>query len=131
LGFGVLLLLGGGLAFGAQRYYQQNQEVMETSERLRVFVPDVRVATVSANSDDMLVTLPATTAAFATANIFARASGYIDKRVADIGDRVKEGELLAEITAPELDQQIAQAQATLAQTESSLRQTQANSSSRR
>ena len=126
LGFGVLLLLGGGLAFGARRYYQQNQEVMATSERLRDFVPNVRVATVSANSDDVLVTLPATTAAFATANIYARASGYIDKRIADIGDRVKEGDLLAEITAPELDQQIAQAEATLAQTEASLRQTQAN-----
>ena len=39
----------------------------------------------------MLVTLPATTSAFATANIFARASGYVDKRNVDIGDRVKAG----------------------------------------
>ena len=43
----------------------------------------------------VVVTLPATTSAFATANIFARASGYIDKRNVDIGDRVKEGQLLA------------------------------------
>ena len=43
--------------------------------------------------------LPATTHAFTTANIFARASGYIDKRPADIGDRVKAGQLLAEIVA--------------------------------
>ena len=48
-----------------------------------------------------------------TANIFARASGYIDKRNVDIGDRVKAGQLLAQITAPELDHQIAQSEATL------------------
>ena len=61
------------------------------------------------------VTLPGTTSAFAAANIFARASGYIDQRNVDIGDHVKAGQLLAEITAPELDHQIAQAEATLAQ----------------
>ena len=61
------------------------------------------------------MSLPATTSAFLVANIFARASGYIDKRNADIGDHVKEGQLLAEIIAPELDHQIAQAEATLAQ----------------
>ena len=64
----------------------------------------------------MLITLPGTTSAFTEANIFARASGYIDKRNVDIGDRVKKGQLLAQITAPELDHQIAQAEATLSQT---------------
>ena len=61
----------------------------------------------------MIVTLPATTSAFAAANIFARASGYVAKRYVDIGDHVKAGDLLAEIVAPELDHQIAQAEATL------------------
>ena len=74
----------------------------------------------------MLVTLPATTLAFAQANVYARASGYIDKRNVDIGDHVKKGQLLAQITAPELDHQIAQAEATLGQTEATLRQNQAN-----
>ena len=44
----------------------------------------------------------------------------------DIGDHVKKGQLLAQITAPELDHQIAQAEATLSQTEATLRQNQAN-----
>jgi RND family efflux transporter MFP subunit len=70
--------------------------------------------------------LPATTTAFEAANIFARTSGYIEKRYVDIGDRVKAGDLLANITAPELDHQIAQAKATLAQSEASLQQTQAS-----
>ena len=60
------------------------------------------------------------------ANIFARASGYIAKRDVDIGDHVKDGQLLAEITAPELDHQIAQAEATLAQLKAALQQAQAN-----
>ena len=96
-----------------------------TEQRLNM-VPKVRTAAVKASPSAMAVTLPATTSAFTTANIFARASGYINKRNVDIGDRVKAGELLAEITAPELDHQIAQAQATLKQTEATLQQNQAN-----
>ena len=72
------------------------------------------------------VSLPATTSAFSAANIFARASGYIDKREVDIGDRVKAGQLLAEIVAPELDHQIAQAEATLGQLKAALQQAEAN-----
>ena len=58
-------------------------------------MPSLRVATVKASPGVVSVTLPATTAAFAQANIYARATGYIGKRNVDIGDRVKQGELLA------------------------------------
>jgi RND family efflux transporter MFP subunit len=74
----------------------------------------------------MTVSLPGTTLAFASANIFARANGYIETRKVDIGDRVKAGDLLAQITAPELDHQIAQAEATLSQDQATLQQTQAS-----
>ena len=74
----------------------------------------------------MSVNWPGTTEAFEQANIFARASGYISKREVDIGSRVKAGQLLVEITAPELDHQIAQAEATLAQMRASLQQAKAN-----
>ena len=96
------------------------------AEQHQDFVPKLRVAAIKPSSEIVAVTLPATTTAFAQANIFARASGYIDKRNVDIGDQVKQGQLLAEITAPELDHQIAQAEATLAQSEAALRQAQAN-----
>jgi RND family efflux transporter MFP subunit len=86
----------------------------------------VRVATVQASDATVLVTLPATTSAFSVANMFARASGYIDKRHVDIGDRVKEGQLLVEIVAPELDHQIAQAEATLVQLRAAVEQAHAN-----
>jgi RND family efflux transporter MFP subunit len=69
------------------------------------------------------VTLPATTSPFEAADIFARASGYIERRNVDIGSRVKTGDLLAVITAPELDHQIAQAEASLAQAKATHRQT--------
>jgi len=127
LGFGaLLLLLAAGLAIGVQQHYRQHLEVAAAAEEQRDFVPRVRVAAVQASPDIHKVVLPATTTAFEAANIFARASGYVVRRNVDIGSRVKAGDLLAVISAPELDHQIAQAQATLAQNEATLRQTQAN-----
>ena len=99
---------------------------LTTAEQQRDFVPTVRVAKARAADSEMTVTLPATTLAFAAANIFARANGYIETRKVDIGDHVKAGDLLAQITAPELDHQIAQAQATLGQNQATLQQTQAS-----
>ncbi|MFT4078765.1 hypothetical protein [Rhodomicrobium sp.] len=52
------------------------------------------------------VRLPATTQAFESATLFARQNGYIEKRFVDIGSRVKAGELLALISAPEVDDQL-------------------------
>ncbi len=125
-GIGVLLLLGAGLAFGTWRYYEQTRETMADAAERQNLAPAVRTATVKAGDATMQVSLPGTTSAFATADIFARASGYVVKRYVDIGDQVKQGQLLAEISAPEIDHQIAQAQATLSQSEAALRQQQAN-----
>jgi RND family efflux transporter MFP subunit len=99
---------------------------MTTVEQQRDFVPTVRVAKARAADAEMTISLPATTLAFASANIFARANGYIEVRKVDIGDHVKAGDLLAQITAPELDHQIAQAEATLSQNRATLQQTQAS-----
>jgi RND family efflux transporter MFP subunit len=121
-----LLLLVGGVGLGAWRHYQAKLDVAATSQRSRTLVPEVRVAAVRASDSKITVSLPATTTAFEAANIFARTSGYIEKRHVDIGDRVKAGALLAEITAPELDHQITQAKATLAQNQATLEQTQAS-----
>jgi RND family efflux transporter MFP subunit len=74
----------------------------------------------------LTVTWPGTTEAFAQANIYARASGYVSRRQVDIGSRVSAGQLLVEIAAPELDHQISQAEATLAQLRASLQQASAN-----
>jgi RND family efflux transporter MFP subunit len=126
VGASALLLLMGGLAMGGFRHYQAELAVAATLQQSRTLVPDVRVAAVRAGDSKITVTLPATTTAFEAANIFARTSGYIEKRYVDIGDRVKAGALLADITAPELDHQIAQAKATLTQDQATLQQTQAS-----
>jgi RND family efflux transporter MFP subunit len=119
-------LLAGGVALGASRHHAQHQEVMATAERERDFVPNVRVAAVAANPGIVSVTLPGTTTAFADANIYARATGYIAERHVDIGDHVKQGKLLAQLAVPELDDQISQNEATLTQLKASLQQAQAN-----
>ena len=126
LGLGALLALLAGIAFGAWRYEVQHHEAVATAERRANFVPEVRVGTVEASDATMVISLPGSTSAFTEANIFARASGYIDKRNVDIGDHVKQGQLLAQINAPELDHQIQQAEANLSQTQATLRQNQAN-----
>jgi RND family efflux transporter MFP subunit len=122
----LLLVLPGSLVAGAMRHYKAGQSVAEATRQRREFVPNVRVAQVRPSDGIMTVSLPATTTAFEAANIFARTSGYIEKRFVDIGDQVKVGTLLAEITAPELDHQISQAQATLAQYQATLHQTEAS-----
>jgi RND family efflux transporter MFP subunit len=120
--FGGSLLLAGGLMLGGWGHHTLNQEVMAAARQERDFVPSLRVAAVEADS----ATLPGTTAAFAAASIYARATGYIAKRNVDIGDRVKAGDLLAELAVPELDHQISQNKSTLDQLESALQQAQAN-----
>jgi RND family efflux transporter MFP subunit len=123
---GAFSLLTAGVAMGASRHYAQHQRVMATAERERDFVPSLRVATVKANPGIVSVVLPGTTAAFTDANIYARATGYIAKRNVDIGDSVKQGELLVELAVPELDDQISQNEATLTQLKAALEQAQAN-----
>jgi RND family efflux transporter MFP subunit len=60
------------------------------------------------------VSLPGTVQAYTDAAIFARTTGYLKKRYADIGSHVRAGQMLAEIDTPELDQQLMQARADLA-----------------
>jgi RND family efflux transporter MFP subunit len=123
---GGFVLLVAGLSLGGWGNYSLKQEVMATARQDRDFVPSLRIATVEANPATVSVTLPGTTAAFAAANIYARATGYIAKRNVDIGDHVKAGDLLAELAVPELDHQISQNESTLDQLKSSLQQARAN-----
>src|SRR6185437_9980187 len=108
--FGLIVFAIAILAWGGWRHYAQSREVDAIAQESRDMVPEVRVETVQPSAKINVVSLPATTAAFADANIFARASGYIAKRDVDIGDHVKAGQLLAQIVAAELDHQISQAQ---------------------
>jgi RND family efflux transporter MFP subunit len=119
------VLVGGGVAFGLWRHSLAEAEVNATSEQRRSLIPTVRVTTVRPSDGMMTALLPASTDAFEAANIMARVSGYVGKRYVDMGDHVKAEQLLAEISAPELDHQIAQAQATLALSHAALNQAKA------
>jgi len=72
------------------------------------------------------VVLPGNIQAFIDSPIYARASGYLKRWYADIGARVKSGQVLAEIDAPELDQQVQQARADVQQSQAALDQALAN-----
>lgn len=119
-------LLTSAIGVGAWQLHERDTGAKAATELRLAVVPTVRVADVRAVGDERSVRLPATTTAFAAANVFARASGYIDHRSVDIGDHVKAGDLLATIVAPELDHQITQAEATLVQLRAALHQAEAN-----
>jgi RND family efflux transporter MFP subunit len=70
------------------------------------------------------ILLPGTTQAFTDAPIFARTSGYVKGWYFDIGAHVKQGQLLAEIESPEVDQQLQQGRADLETAQANLRQAQ-------
>ncbi len=123
---GAFLLLTTGISLGASRHYAQQRQALATADEVRRFAPAVLVAPVEASTAFIPVTLPGTTAAFAAANIYARATGYISRRNVDIGDHVKQGDLLAELAVPELDEQISQNEATLEQLKAAVQQAEAN-----
>lgn len=77
-------------------------------------VPTVSVIAPTLVSGEETLTLPGRVAAFNDAQIHARVSGYLKRWYTDIGASVKAGQRLADIDTPEVDQQLAQAQANLA-----------------
>jgi RND family efflux transporter MFP subunit len=83
-------------------------------------LPVVSVISPSVSQPDLSTPLPAEVRPFVQAPIYARASGYLKNWYVDIGDLVTNGQLLAEIETPELDQQISQAQADLDQAQAAL-----------
>ncbi|MCQ8242391.1 efflux RND transporter periplasmic adaptor subunit [Rhizosaccharibacter radicis] len=114
------------LCWGAFTHWQQRSDARETLQQQQQHVPEVHVAT--ARRDDGLdrTLLPGQTAAFFSADLWARATGYIAERRVDIGSRVKKGDLLLRIAAPDLDQQLEQARAQLGQMQAALTQAQAS-----
>jgi len=88
--------------------------------------PIVEVVTARAAPDRFTLDLPGDMQALVDSPIFARVDGYLRTRLADYGDRVKAGQLLAEIDTPELDQQIRQARAAVSQSQSALNEGKAD-----
>ncbi len=114
----VLLLLAAGAGRTMlSRISNANALEAGTAERAKVYV---KTALPKSDAAGQTVSLPGTLQGYVQSPIAARASGYIKRWTHDIGSRVAKGALLAEIEAPEIDQQLSQAIAVREQTASSL-----------
>ncbi|HEY0793368.1 MAG TPA: efflux RND transporter periplasmic adaptor subunit [Chthoniobacterales bacterium] len=80
----------------------------------------VNVVTPERAAAAVVLDLPGQTQAYTQAPIFAQTNGYVKKWYFDIGAKVKAGDVLAEIDTPEVDQQLAQAQAQLKEAQAAL-----------
>jgi RND family efflux transporter MFP subunit len=104
--------------FGIQARQLRSQQLAATTKSLEVQPVNVIHPQRARSSSDL--TLPGMIQAFSQSPIYARVDGYVRTWYVDIGAHVTKGQLLAEIDAPEVDQQLNQARAVLKQTETSL-----------
>jgi RND family efflux transporter MFP subunit len=100
--------------------------IVSEAQQQDLALPRVEVVEVGRSSRNSELELPGNIQAITEAPILARADGYLKRRMADIGDRVRSGQPLAEIEAPELDEQVNQSKANLQQGRAALDQAQAN-----
>jgi multidrug efflux pump subunit AcrA (membrane-fusion protein) len=101
------------------------QQLDSAAAKRRITPPIVNAAMVKRAPNLSEVSFPGSITPITEAYIYARAAGYLKRRYVDIGDRVTAGQLLAEIDAPDLDQQVTQGQAAVAQAEGQLGQAEA------
>ena len=104
----VLVVLGAVTLFQRRSQYQALAKETET-----LAIPTVAVIHASVESAEEDLVLPGAMQAYVESPIYARTNGYLKKWYHDIGSRVRQGELLADIDTPEVDQQLSQARAEL------------------
>jgi RND family efflux transporter MFP subunit len=114
----VVVLIVIGLVIGLVPRWRARHRLL--AETRTDSVVTVNVISPTPSKSDLGTPLPAEVQAFVQATIHARASGYLKNWFADIGDHVTNGQALAEIDTPELDQQLAQAKAELDQAQAAL-----------
>jgi RND family efflux transporter MFP subunit len=107
-----VLIAGIVLSYGFIGRAQSKQEVVDWTNTHAI--PTVGLAGLIPGSSHQTLTLPGNIQPFNRAAIFARVNGYVKSWDHDIGSPVKAGQVLATIDAPDLDQQLGQAKATLA-----------------
>ena len=126
----VIILLAAVIgAIGVAGYLprkNREQAAAAAARQEQTQIPTVTAVAVKRAPADLELLLPGNISSVSEAAIYARASGYVTRRYVDIGDRVRAGQLMAEIETPELDQQVAQARAALAQAKQQLSQTRAS-----
>ena len=114
--------LGLGIFWGIRSRSAADSALKQTTAEAAISL--VSVVSPKAGAPTQEILLPGTTQAFTDAPIFARTNGYVRGWYVDIGAHVKQGQLLAEIETPEVDQQLQQARADLETAQANLRQAQ-------
>jgi RND family efflux transporter MFP subunit len=107
----VLVVLGIGIVFGVHSRVAAESDLSKVAEASSI--PTVHVTHPQIGEQLQKVDLPGNVQAFNDTPIYARTSGYLKKWYVDIGTHVRQGELMAEIETPEMDQQLMQAQGEL------------------
>lgn len=120
------LVFGSVFLFGWMRRDAEAKSARASAQEEATAIPTVTVIQSLKSSPNAELNLPGNVQAITETPILARAEGYLIKRYVDIGDRVKAGQLLAELDTPDLDQQVYQAQATLEQANATLAQAKAS-----
>jgi multidrug efflux pump subunit AcrA (membrane-fusion protein) len=110
-----IVVLGLALLAGLLPHYTRNKQVNARAEQEKNALPIVDVQTVHMASSEQTLALPGTLIPLRSAHIYARASGYLKARYVDLGDMVRKGQLLAIISAPDLDASVAQQAAAVQQ----------------
>lgn len=108
----VVIVIVGAVALGIASRIQMQHSLQRRIESSALIVVATTKPTLAEGGEDVM--LPGDVQAYADAPIYARTSGYLKRWLVDIGAHVKKGQLLAEIDVPELDQQLLQARAELA-----------------
>jgi len=103
-----LVVFGGVTLFQRRAQYQALAKETET-----LAIPTVAVIHPAKESAEEDLVLPGTMQAYVESPIYARTNGYLKAWYHDIGSRVRQGDLLADIDTPEVDQQLSQARADL------------------
>jgi RND family efflux transporter MFP subunit len=112
------VLLAGSSFFVARARQKETEQLGVTTQSLVVQTVSVIHPQRGGSSSDL--TLPGMIQAFSQSPIYARVDGYVRTWYVDIGAHVTKGQLLAEIDAPEVDQQLNQARAMLNQAQTTL-----------
>lgn len=118
-------VLAVALLIGWLPHQKRNKEVNAKAQQQQNSVPVVEVQIVHGASAEQELTLPGTVTPLKSAHIYARASGFLKARYVDLGDTVRKGQLLALISAPDLDTMVSQQMATLQQSKDGVMTAQA------
>jgi RND family efflux transporter MFP subunit len=126
LGLVGVAVLGAAFVVGYLPRRAERAALVQATQAAGGALLTVDVVTPKASSSDRALSLPGSVQPLEETTVYARASGYVRKWYSDIGDKVTDGQLLAELDTPELDQELDQARAQLVQAQATLVQSQAN-----